>query len=117
MIKIEVDEAYAYDMLSILLVKARLAYTDLNAQNYVNLNSQLFKQILIHKTIVSSEEYQKLYDVNRSIFEYLDEMKKNPSIEDGVWVDKMNYERYLAKKVLQEKFFPEQKITEQKIGY
>lgn len=118
MIKIEVDEAYAYDMFAIATIKLSKNDNSLNRANYASLACDIYSGIgEKHHLIISSSEYEELYRINRNIFEYIDKMKTNPSIEDGVWVDKQNYARFLAKKALQEKFFPSQKLSEQKIGY
>ena len=64
---------------------------------------------------MESVEYKKLYEVNTKTFEAVDDAK-----EDGVkasYVDKCNYERYLAKVALQERFFPEEDMKENKLGY
>jgi len=117
MIKIEVDESYAYDALSILAIKVKKNYNLATSSNYIKLNDSMLKQIENHDTILKSNEYLDLSNTNQEIFDYLDKMKINPTIEDGVWVDTMNYQRFIRKKALQEKFFPDSKITEQKLGY
>lgn len=117
MIKIEVDESYAYDMLAILGIKSKKSYGLTSTNNYISLNKTLSEGIKNHDEIMASDEYKELEKINEAIFDYIDTMKIKPSIEDGVWVDKQNYNRFLAKKAIQEKFFPDTKNTEQKIGY
>lgn len=117
MIEILVDEAYAYDMLSILEIKLSKKHDDDNFNNFIRLNNRLANHSGSHKKILDSQEYSELYQTNLALFNYIDKIKTNPCIEDGVWVDNMNYQRFVYKKQLQEKFFPSNKITEQKLGY
>lgn len=121
MIKISVDEAYAYDMLAILEIKYKKMNLSLESlNNHYELQETLRKEVGAqrHSEIVLSKEFQRLYDANLKIFERIDEIKEREiHSSDATYIDNMNYERYLAKKTLQEKFFPTQKLTEQKIGY
>ena len=106
MINIKVSEAYAFDYLAILQIKCEIDPKK-NFGNFAACVTNMIDEIDV--------EYKKLYEVNKKTFEAVDDAK-----EDGVkasYVDKCNYERYLAKIALQEKFFPEEDLKENKIGY
>ena len=117
MINVKVSEGYAFDYLAILQIKCEIDPKK-NFGNFAACVTNMIDEIddnVLWSTIMDSVEYKKLYEVNRKTFEAVEDAK-----EDGVpasYVDKCNYERYLAKVDLQERFFPEEKITERKIGY
>lgn len=123
MIKIEVDEAEAYDRLSILWVKANKS-PEL-AGNYNELD-QVMRYLLsspVHNKILESEEFENMKSINLKLFNRIDEIKQRrfnifKRILDAEFIDDLNYKRYLAKRRVQEKFFPKQRwLKEQKIGY
>lgn len=114
MIKLTVDEAYAFDYYSILDIKYSNGYITSDILNTTrgdleqSLNFELVSQIL------ASQEYKELVDANQLTFDAVDQAK-----EDKVpasYVDKCNYQRMLAKKALQSKFFGTD-LSEKKIGY
>ncbi len=127
MIKITVDEAYAYDMLSVLHVKCAKQPNDGKAKaNWRRLSVEIGGEIsdehgnsLLHSSILGSPEYGRLYDVNLAIFERIDLMKTPRSEQpgDAEFIDTQNHNRYLAKQALQTRFFPSSAVTEQKFGY
>ena len=117
MINLRVSEAYAFDYLAILQIKCEMD----PKKNFGNLAAWVTNMIdeiddnVLWRSIMESVEYKKLYEVNKKTFEAVDDAK-----EDGVkasYVDKCNYERYLAKVALQERFFPEEDMKENKLGY
>jgi len=116
MIKLSVDEAYAFDYLSILEVK--LTKRDdqelKNAFNSCKENIALQIGKDLFDSIFKSIEYEKLFEVNNKLFEAVDLAKKN--LVTAKHVDDLVYERYLAKTQLQNKFFKD-KVTEVKMGY
>lgn len=116
MIKVSLDEGVALDMLAILQVKAKKAQNIQSAQNYFSFSYEIRKQIGGEKMeeILSSSEYLSLVDINKRVFEAVD-LAKTDEIPASV-VDHLNYERYLAKKKIQEKFFGGE-LKEQKLGY
>ena len=121
MIKVLVDEAYAFDMLSILEVKWQEKSDKLNEDNFYKFSENLLFELnnfdFLLK-ILHSKEYKKLKEVNYQIFIRINEIKKREiHASDAIFIDDLNYQRYLAKKALQETFFPKNKLTEQKIGY
>lgn len=114
MIKISVDEAYAFDYLSILQLKKN---NGSNVDNIINIiTSELQKQIGHKKldSILKSEEYKNLYDSNKKTFEAVDKAKTDEV--KASYVDQCNYNRMLNKQILQEIFFGGN-LTETKLGY
>jgi len=123
MIKIEMDEAEAYDRLSILWIKAN-KNPDLFG-NYNELN-QVMACLLsspVHNEILESREFEEMKHINLQLFQRIDEIKQRrfnifKRIFDAEFIDNMNYKRYLAKKKLQYRFFWKQRLLkEEKIGY
>lgn len=110
------DVAAAFDILSIQLVKSQKSPTEQNVSNYFACLEEIKEQIGGSRffVILNSQEFQDLKAANLLMFNTVEDAK-----EDKVkasTVDKMNYERFLAKGRLQKKFFSEE-LTEQKIGY
>lgn len=116
MIKLLVDEAYAFDYLSILEVK--ITKKDDENLKFIldvckeNIKDQIGKNLF--EDIFGSLEYEKLFKINEDLFDAVDLVKINKVT--AKYVDDLVYERYLAKKDLQSKFF-KNSITEVKIGY
>jgi hypothetical protein len=116
MIEIPVDESYAYDFLSILDVK-RLKMQTPEAEDYFELCfNHIASQVGVikNKKVMLSKEYLDLFNINLKTFDAVDKAKTDEV--KASYVDKLNYERYLCKKALQEKFF-ENSQKEIKIGY
>lgn len=117
MIQIFLDEGYVFDILSIYQVKIiKSSNNTIHLNNFNKLLEEISKQIGKEKTaeIIDSKEYDDLCRANLATFELVDAVKSNACL--GKEVDKSNYNRYLKKVALQEKFF-KSKITETKIGY
>ncbi len=103
MIDLQVDEAYAFDYLSILQLKHEYH----GNKEFINCYQQIVKQVgveLMHK-IVASQEYGRVIAANRKVFEIIEEMRQTNYTIDARMVDRMNTERYNAKKQLQKTFF------------
>ena len=117
MINLAVSEAYAFDYLAILQIKCEIDPKK-NFANYAGCVTRIIDEVNDNdkwNEVMNSVCYKNLYEANRKIFEAVEDAK-----EDGVlasYVDRCNYERFLAKKALQEKFFPEEKFNEKKLGY
>jgi len=123
MIRISVDEAAAYDMLAILSIKivvnggndvmpSRVVEERLTSEAVASLGESL------HGEIMSSPEYKRLLRANLAVFDRIDLIKtRGEQLGDATYIDQQNYQRYLCKKALQERFFPQSSITEQKLGY
>lgn len=106
MINLSVDEAYAFDFLSIAQVKSALREENRNI--YRDYLISLLNQIGDEKVrmILDSEEYKGLYRVNKEIFDTIEKIRQGESIDARV-VDNANTERYKLKMALQKKFFNE----------
>lgn len=103
MINLKVDEAYAFDYLSILHIKK-----DLNEsckENWINcyyyIESQLGADRM--KDIIYSQEYFNLIEANILTFKLVDKAKKN--LVKAKEVQQANDLRYKRKLELQSKFF------------
>jgi len=117
MVALFVDEAYAFDFLCILQVKANKIHTPDTLKNfadYMNMFSMQFGEKAMVE-ILGSSEYKKLYDANNAVFDLVDKAKTNSCKASDV--DLGNYERCKARKALQDRFFPGHLITETKTGY
>ena len=108
MIKVSLDEAYVFDMLAILDVKKQL-FSDEKLNSVLNAREiivdEICSQIGTDKfdEIISSDEYLNLIQANNLVFNLVDQTK----LEGGLAkkVDDANYNRYLKKQKLQNKFF------------
>ena len=115
-IKVSLDEAYVFDLLSIYAVKIDNSDGEKKRQsekNYNLLSNEIIESIGIDKftDIILSDEYKDLVDANQIVFELVDRAKENKLAKATA---DANYERYIKKIELQQKFF-ETKITEIKI--
>jgi hypothetical protein len=114
MIKLTVDEAYAFDYYSILSLKNSNGFIPLEVLQTAkkDLDESLGKDLV--NEILNSQEYISLLDANKLTFDAVDKAKED--LVKASYVDKCNYERMLAKKSLQNKFFTTD-LSETKIGY
>lgn len=111
MINLLVDECYAFDYLAILEVKKDKNIN--NLYNWERCKNQIRSELLdSFDTIITSQEYKNLYIANKKTFEAVDKARYG-SIS-AKEVDMCNGERFIAKNKLQEKFFPNKKISETK---
>lgn len=116
MIKISLDEAYVFDLLSIYQVKSDKSDIDKKRKLLViltELSQEIISQVGYQKysTIVNSDEYIDLIKLNREIFDLVDRASESEISKETA--DK-NLERYYTKIKLQNKFF-ESEITETKL--
>ena len=115
MIKVSVDEAHAFDMLAISIVKKNKNSSEINISNFLNLENEIKKQVgKIYDSILDSSIFLKLIKINTEIFDAVDLVKEDKVL--GSTVDKLNYQRFLAKKEIQNIYF-KNSLSEQKIGY
>jgi hypothetical protein len=114
MINLKVDEAYAFDYLSILYVKKNYSKAALDSWFYCGyyLEEQIGSDL--YKRIINSDEYKSMIEANQQTFNMVDLAKEDKCTARDV--DKCNYERYKAKINLQKAFF-NQTVSEFKIGY
>ncbi len=116
MLKISLDEAYVFDMLSVFDVKIinlsgeKLAKT---LEKMSDMIEEVVEQIGKDKyqEIISSTEYEKMVYANQKVFELIDQSK----FDDGLAkiTDDANYDRHIAKMALQKRFF-DSELTEVK---
>lgn len=103
MITIPVDEAYAFDVLTINEIKNKKIK---NKNKYLfKLKNHIINQIGLLKfnKIITSREYQILFQANENTFQAVEKAKKN--LISGYELDKNNTKRYKAKQKIQKKFF------------
>jgi hypothetical protein len=114
MINLKVDEAYAFDYLSILYIKRN--HSDLALNSWIDCGEVLKSQLNIelYDSIINSPEYNLMIQANQKTFEMVDLAKEDKCTARDV--DKCNFERYKAKINLQNKFF-KKSVSEVKIGY
>jgi len=116
MINLSTSEGNAFDILSILQVKAKRFPTEKNTLNYFDcldeIKSQMDGQLFFR--VLNSQEYKDLYSCNNQCFEAVDAVKDD-SIPGSV-IDKLNHNRFLLKQNIQKIFFGGY-LQEQKIGY
>lgn len=112
MIPLMLDESVSFDMLAILMVKvmhglpAGDEYQATDAQIRQALGDDLVWLIL------DSDEYANLLHANKCVFECVEKARNNGITAKEV--DSANQRRYLAKKALQSRFWPESPLRETK---
>ena len=114
MISIEVDEAYAFDYLSILQVKKQKSYlsNDTWRKCYMYLQNQFDPEKWL--LMINSDEYKNMIKANELTFDAVDKAKNNGVTAQHV--DYCNYQRHAAKQNFQKKFFACD-LSELKMGY
>jgi hypothetical protein len=101
MVKINVDEAYALDYLSILFLKKNRSDECLEA--WENCYDDLSLQISNFQEIIASQEYINLLEANQITFTAVEHARYGEiSAKD---VDNANMLRHKRKKELQKKYF------------
>ena len=114
MITLLVDEAYAFDYLSILEVKKQKSSTSYDSWQkcYNHLENQFDSEKW--KLMINSEEYNNMIKANLLTFDAVDKAKTNEVTAQHV--DYCNFQRHTAKQNFQNKFFNSD-LSEVKIGY
>jgi hypothetical protein len=116
MIKISLDEAYVYDILSIYAVKIENSKGE-NKQksldSFNKLSEEIQNQIGIakHHSIINSTSYFDLKHANKEVFDLVDRAGETSLSKQTA---EANYKRYTKKIELQTKFF-QNEISEVKI--
>lgn len=112
MLNLPVDPSYAFDYLAILYIKEEINSSLITLRMHCEecLKSQLDPKLW--EQILFSKEFQNLIDVNREVFRVV-ELARYGNIS-AKEVDNKNMSRYYAKKILQDKFFPNNPTTEWK---
>lgn len=120
MIKISLDEAYVFDLLSILDLKRNKSTkkedNQKHIENYNILYDEISEQITDIKMyqIIKSKEYKDLIDINTKVFDLVDLGKEQEGLTRITAM--ANYDRFILKNKLQKKFF-QNPLKEVKIGY
>lgn len=114
MILLQVDEAYAFDYLSILEVKKQKSSSAIETWSkcYIHLQTQFDSEKWFF--MVNSEEYKNMIEANKLTFDAVDKAKNNEVTAQ--YVDHCNYQRHAAKQNFQKRFF-NSNLSELKIGY
>lgn len=108
MIKVSLDEAYVFDMLAILDVKKQL-FSSEKLDSVMSARAIMVDEICNQigddrfDEIISSDEYLNLIKANNLVFNLVDQTKTEGGLAKQV--DDANYNRYLKKQNLQNKFF------------
>jgi hypothetical protein len=116
MLKISLDEAYVFDLLSINQVKINNSVDENKLkllESYTKLSNEIISQIGgdLFKLIIDSVEYQDLVNSNQYVFDLVDRADEN---ELSKITADANFDRYLKKITLQNKFF-KNNLTEIKL--
>jgi len=114
MLSLLVDEAYAFDYLSILSIKSSKG-ADVSFEldtNMKAIKSQLGDELFLK--IITSDEYINLYEANLKTFDAVDGAKSDRVLAS--YIDDCNYQRTICKRSLQLKHFSSD-LNETKIGY
>jgi hypothetical protein len=113
MINLNVDEAYAFDYLSILEIKKEKSSNNTQWLDcWLYLQNQFESQKWL--SMIHSEEYKNMIKANLLTFDAVDKAKNNEVTAQHV--DYCNYQRHTAKQNFQKKFF-NNNLCELKIGY
>lgn len=112
MIKILVDEGYAYDYLAILAVKAKKINTNKTLDTKNQCNEFLMNQVGEdkHLDILKSKAFTDLFNINSETFDAVEKARYGKI--SAKEVDDLNMKRYHCKVALQNKFFPNIQTTE-----
>jgi hypothetical protein len=116
MLKISLDEAYVFDMLSVFDVKIKNLDGEKLAKTIEKMSDmieEVIEQISKEKydKIVSSIEYKKIIEANQRIFNLVDQSKDDIGL--AKILDDANYDRHITKIAFQKRFF-DSELTEVK---
>ena len=116
MVKISVDEGYAFDILSIFQVKIHNCTDPIKIETskrgfsvlYEELKAQLGQEKL--SEIINSSEYDDLYTENQTTFVLVDAIRASDENSIGKDIDLNNLRRFECKRKLHNKFFDSQML-------
>ena len=115
MINLIVDEAYAFDYLSVLEIKKNNSLKD--HQYY----SMIFDHVRLEvgnetfDRIIASKIYHEMIDANKKIYDLIDDIRIKKINMDAKIVDDANNQRFFLKRKLQQTYFANE-LTELKTG-
>lgn len=118
MIHLLVDEAYAFDYLSILKVKSDKINNDVHYKQIcldleVQLTTKNYETNLFE--VLNSEQYKQLIECNRKIFDKIDLLRSGDLSITAKEIDDLNMKRFFAKNSLQKMFFKSLVRVEEKL--
>ena len=99
MLRISVDEAYVFDMLSVFDVKLRNLHGEKllkTIEKYSDMKEEVVEQI-------GKDKYDQIVYANQRVFDLIDESKNDSGL--AKLTDDANYDRHVAKMALQKRFF------------
>lgn len=110
MIKLLVDEGYAFDYLAILEVKKNNKPDQ--SENWMKCFLYLSNQFSLEfwDNLISSKEYKDMVEINQKTFDAVDKARYGKITAKEV--DNCNMERYNAKQRFRNKFFPQSEQLE-----
>ena len=109
MIKISLDEAYVFDLLSILDLKRTKSTQKKDNQKHIENYNTLYYEVSEQisdtkmKEIIESAEYKDLVDINTKVFDLVNQCQNDNGLA-GITA-KANYKRFILKNKLQKIFF------------
>ena len=104
MINIKVDEAYAFDMLSVLDIKKKNSLTD--KYNFDTMCNDIKNEVgpTLFEKIMNSSLYCEMVKVNKTIYDLIEVIRKGVIKLDATVMDDANTERFKIKRKLQSEF-------------
>jgi hypothetical protein len=108
MLRISLDEAYVFDMLSVFDVKIINLSGEKLAKTLEKM-SVMVEEVIDqigedkYREIIASDEYDKMVEANQKVFDLIDQSKFDNGL--AKITDDANYERHIAKMALQKRFF------------
>lgn len=117
MINLPTEEAVVFDCLSILNIKLNKVPSEQNISNFQQIAENIRFQIgnSLYTKIINSLEYYNLFQINKQIFELIDEFRKGKTT-NYKQADDLNLLRFQYKQQLQKMFFNSE-LKETKIVY
>lgn len=115
MINLPVDEAYAFDYLSILYIKHKQMKDNQKIQSIIDLCENEIKNQIgqdLWQKIILSKQFNNMILVNQQVFDAVEKARYGDI--SAKEVDIYNMKRFIAKNELQKIFFPNKDITEWK---
>jgi len=113
MINLLVDEAYAFDFISVLDIKK--TNSSKNKENF-DITCEYVRTQVGHElfdNIINSDLYDEMVNANKVIYDLIDDIRVRYIKMDAKIVDDANNQRFFLKRKLQEQFFND-KLTESK---
>jgi hypothetical protein len=114
MINLLVDEAYAFDYMAILEVKKNLYTSEQKETTFKQCKNFLQLEVPLFDEIYESKEYEALYNINLLTFNLIDQLREGKDIP-AIDIDNANMDRFRCKQSLQNRFFSNSQLKEEKV--